>query len=189
MFNWIKSEIEELKKLSDQKKTSTKEEQVKEARKYFYRPSGSTSLVEAGSKFPLLSAAEIVEISIEESRRFSYDRSSKRLEAKRNQAGGQVVNNMNKYGSPGLASGSQSVAFGNHGYSQPLTPSQSYEDVSPLKISVNVSTDEIRRMSLPGKKDLVNQLREIESRIIKEIREEEEKVGFEVEKVKKRKLI
>ena len=183
MFNWIKSELEELKKLSGQKKTSKKEEQVKEAREYFYRPSGSTSLVEAGSKFPLLSAAEIVEISIEESRRFSYDRSSKRLEAKRNQAGGQVVNNMNKYGSPGLASGSQSVAFGNHGYSQPLTPSQS------CKISVSISRDDIRRMSLPGKKDLVNQLREIESRVIKEIREEEEKVGFEVKKVKKRKLI
>lgn len=28
MFNWIKSEIEELKKLSGQKKTSKKEEQV-----------------------------------------------------------------------------------------------------------------------------------------------------------------
>ena len=131
MFEWIKSELEELRKLSSKMKKRMKDDQVKEARNCLY--SKSISIEEAREKFPLLSTAEIAQINIEESKK-RYDDINKKLEAKRNQSGEQLTSNINKYGIPSLSPGivGQIDSRGHKQFTNnwPLTPSQSYGHVN-----------------------------------------------------------
>ena len=194
MFEWIKSELEELRKLSSEMKKRMKDDQVKEARSCLY--SKSISIEEAREKFPLLSTAEIVQINIEESKK-RYDDTNKKLEAKRNQSGEQLTSNINKYGIPSLSPGivGQIDSRGHKQFTNnwPLTPSQSYghpgEYVGVPRFTIEIKKRNGHILSLDDKKELVKQLREIESKLINEIREEEEKSEKVVKKVKKRKLI
>ncbi len=167
MFRWVENKIEELKKLSSKKEERMKEEQIKAAKSYFYCQSGYASLVEAGYEFPLLSAAEIVNISIKESKRFNYE------------LGNNQINN------PGIVG--QVTNRNNQGYKSnwPLHENQhSMSDL--LKPSVHIKIQNGHILSLDDKKDLIKQLRKMESILLDEIRIEEEKNNV---KVKKRKLI
>lgn len=192
MFEWIKSELEELRKLSSEMKKRMKDDQVKEARSCLY--SKSISIEEAREKFPLLSTAEIVQINIEESKK-RYDDINKKIEAKMNQSGEQLISNINKYGIPSLGPGilGQIDSRGHKQFTRPLTPSQSYghpgEYVGVPRFTIEIKKRNGHILSLDDKKELVKQLREIESKLINEIREEEEKSEKVVKKVKKRKLI
>lgn len=194
MFNWIKNEFEELKKLSSQKKKRMKEEQCREAQKYFYCPPGDQDLVEAGIKFPLLSAKEILVIGMKASKKFNDDL-NKKLEAKRVKAkspGQQVTNNINKYGGPGVGPGivgQMANGYQTYPNNWPLTPGRAYRDTDFPRFSIEIKKRDGHIFYLDDKKELVKQLREIESKLINQIREEEEKLEKVVKKVKKRKLI
>ncbi len=197
MFNWIKSELEELKKLSSKKKTRMKDEQIIEAEKYFYRPSVDVDLVEAGKKFPLLSAEEILVIKMEASKSFN-DEFNRNLEARRLEDASkkQVTNKINKYGNASIGYGTFGVGceavgqISNMKYGNlTLTPSQAYRDLDVPRFSIEIKKRDGQTLSLSDKKDLVAQLREIESRVMNQIREEEKRAGSEVVKNKRRKLI
>ncbi len=193
MFNWIKSEFEELKKLSNKKKTRMKDEQIIEAQKYFYCPPGDQNLVEAGEKFPLLSAEEILVIRMKASRRFN-DAFNRNLEAKRSKSaiGQQVTNNINKYGNPGLGPGLVGQITKGHqrnNFNWPLTPGQAYKDRHNPKFSVHIKLQNGYMLGLDDKKELVKKLRDMEASLMNEIRLEEENSKVIIKKVKKRKLI
>jgi hypothetical protein len=194
MFNWIKSELKELKKLGNQKKTRMKEEQVRGAQNYFYSPTDDQDLVEAGEKFPLLSAEEILVIRMKASKMFN-DNLHRSLEAKRARAkspGQQVTNNINKYGSLGVGPGivgQMANGYQTYPNNWPLTPGRAYRDTDFPRFSIEIKKRDGHILFLDDKKELVKQLRRIESKLINEIREEEEKSEKVVKKVKKRKLI